>query len=43
MRGWAVARVPLQREERYLDRTALAQFYKGLDAFLAARQSTLNY
>jgi len=37
VRGWAVQCVALRREERYLDRNAQLEFFRGLDASLAAK------
>jgi hypothetical protein len=42
VRGWAVQCIPLRREERYLDRTAQLELFRGLDAFLAARGGGLS-
>jgi hypothetical protein len=43
VRSWNVRSIPLQREARHLDRAALLELYKGLDAFLAARRCELDY
>jgi hypothetical protein len=37
VKGWAVQCIPLRREERYLDRTAQLEFFRGLDSFIAAK------
>lgn len=37
VRAWAVHCLPLRREERHLDRSAQLEFFRGLDAFLAAK------
>lgn len=41
--SWAVRRVPLQREGRHLDRAAVNEMYKALDAFLQERRCELEY
>lgn len=40
---WNVVTVPIKREARHLDKTAQLDFFKALDAFLAARRSELEY
>jgi hypothetical protein len=43
VRSWNVRLIPLQRELRHLDKTAMLQLYKELDAFLAMRRCELEY
>jgi hypothetical protein len=43
VRSWNVRLVPLQREGRFLDRAAVLDVFKALDAFLAARRCELEY
>ncbi|GLC40122.1 hypothetical protein PLESTF_000620700 [Pleodorina starrii] len=40
---WNVRTIPLHRESRHKDMTAMLQLYKNLDMFLQAKRSTLAY